>query len=166
MLSKEELTNKLEKLYSCYTDGCSSREESRSHAEAGVDIFWPEIERLRSYQYTIECEAQHNKNLHEEELFNSDNLLKRLNEKKAKVADLEKENERLKEAIGYLVKVPTQSYEKELARKLTDLERKLVVAKAALVAARDSRYSLEPSGGYSQIDNLVFEALKEIEGEK
>jgi len=141
MLSKEELTNKLEKLYSCYTDGCSSREESRSHAEAGVDIFWPEIERLRSYQYTIECEAQHNKNLHEEELFNSDNLLKRLNEKKA-------------------------CYEKELARKLTDLERKLVVAKAALVAARDSRYSLEPSGGHSQIDILIFEALKEIEGEK
>jgi len=99
-------------------------------------------------------------------LFNSDNLLKRLNEKKAKVADLEKENERLKEAIGYLVKVPTQSYEKELARKLTDLERKLVVAKAALVAARDSRYSLEPSGGHSQIDILIFEALKEIEGEK
>jgi len=91
-----------------------------------------ENERLKLYQYTIECEAQHNKNLHEEELFNSDNLLKRLNEKKAKVADLEKENERLKEAIGYLVKVPTQSYEKELARKLTDLERKLAVAKEAL----------------------------------
>ncbi|MFN7455126.1 MAG: hypothetical protein ACK5RO_10770 [Pseudobdellovibrionaceae bacterium] len=46
------------------------------------------------------------------------------------VADLEKENERLKEAIGYLVKVPTQSYEKELARKLADLERKLAVAKS------------------------------------
>jgi hypothetical protein len=49
-------------------------------------------------------------------------------------------------------------------RKAADLERKLVAAKAALVAARDSRYSPEPSGGYSQIDNLVFEALKEIEG--
>ncbi|MCA6565600.1 MAG: hypothetical protein IM559_15710 [Pseudanabaena sp. M151S2SP2A07QC] len=125
-----------------------------------------ENERLKLYQYTIECEAQHNKNLHEEELFNSDNLLKRLNEKKAKVADLEKENERLKEAIGYLVKVPTQSYEKELARKLTDLERKLAVCKEALMAVRNSRYSPEPSGGYSQIDVLVFDALKEIEGEK
>ena len=32
------------------------------------------------------------------------------------IAELESENERLKEALSYLPKVPTQPYEKELAK--------------------------------------------------
>ena len=142
-----------------YRESCSNN--YKAGFDACTEILWPEIERLRLKQYTIECEAQHNKNLHEEELFNSDNLLKRLNEKKAKVADLEKENERLKEAIGYLVKVPTQSYEKELARKLADLERKLEVAKETLRFYAD--YTNQGKNEWPREGEAARTALKEIE---
>jgi hypothetical protein len=112
-----------------------------------------------------------------------------IQDQEQKVADLEKENERLKEAIGYLVKVPTQSYEKELARKLADLERKLVVAKEALgfYADRESWLDLNLPAccviNHSDVDRVDYQrfgldhyddfggkraraVLKEIEGEK
>ncbi|MFN9975596.1 MAG: hypothetical protein ACK58T_37455, partial [Phycisphaerae bacterium] len=59
----------------------------------------------------------------------------------------------------YLVKVPTQSYEKELARKLADLERKLVVAKEAL--RQIGEWPSQPG-----MSEKARTALKEIEGEK
>lgn len=47
---------------------------------------------------------------------------------KAEIDKLRAENEKLKETISYLPKVPTQPYEKELAKKVLELESKLTEA--------------------------------------
>jgi len=48
------------------------------------------------------------------------------------IAELEYETERLREAISYLPKVPTQPYEKELAKENERLKQALSVAREGL----------------------------------
>ena len=80
---------------------------------------------------------------------------------------LKKVNERLKEALSYLPKVPTTSYEKEIAKKLIEVEKQNEIMREALKVAQETIfYSLrldeklaEAWGDLSALNGCLVEAL-------
>lgn len=83
--------------------------------------------------------------------------------KNYKIEKLKTENERLKEVISYLPKVPTQPYEKEMAQKIQELQAENAKLKGALLEISQETRMIEGVECSTNGAMIAAEALKELD---